>query len=169
MNKATQRHNANYLAQKRRIKETGEQAIANGETELLYVLSVGINTLGAFRSIKTAQTWAKNIGCVLINNVPIYPAIHQLHCLLGESHSLEIAKPIGRVGECYVGHCMGFEDQLWSIPLMGEKHPLYEYWDEGFEVGYQESNLPCPYTQPAQVEAWEDGREEGGRRATMDW
>ena len=139
-----------------------------GATEQLYVVSCGINTLGAFRVLKQAQLWAKNIGYVLINNTPVYPTVEQLHCLVGKSHGWEIVKPIGRVGECYTGHCMGFEDQLWSIPLMGKKHPLYRFWDEGFEVGYQESTIECPYTEPAQVEAWEDGREEGGRRAIMD-
>lgn len=166
---ATQRpNNTNAsLSSKKRIQELENRAIANGETEVLYVLNVGINTLGAFRGLKKAQSWAKNIGCVLINNAPVYPVINQLHCLVRESCGDEIAKPIGRVGECFIGYCMGFNDQLWSIPLMGERHPLYRYWDEGFEVGYQKGTTPCPYTEPGQVEAWEDGREEGSRRAGL--
>jgi hypothetical protein len=172
--KATQRPtNPNAsLSGKKRIQELEEQAIASGATEEFYVVSCGINTLGAFRIIKQAQSWAKNIGVLYINNTPVRPCIEQLHCIVSESHGEETAKPVGRVGECYIGFCVGFENELWSIPLMGKKHPLYEYWDKGFDMGYLshllQSYLPCPYTEPVQVEAWEDGREEGGRRAIMD-
>jgi ribosome modulation factor len=163
INKATQRPNSNSgFSSKKQIRKLEEQAT----TEELYVISCGINILGAFRIKKQAQVWVKNIGTLHINNSQVYPSIEQLHCIVGESHREETAKPVGRVGECFIGYCIGFNDQLWSIPLMGERHPLYKFWDEGFTVGYQESTTKkCPYTEPTQAEAWKDGREEGIRRA----